>query len=99
MDATAVAEAATLPRWASLGRSLGTVARSATGGCDGRVSVSGSSDASDGRRLDDRSERWHVPLREAAMNATAVAEAATLPTGVAWTIARSVGTFRYGRLR
>lgn len=33
------------------------------------------------------------------MNATAVAEATTLPTGVAWTIARNVGTFRYGRLR
>jgi hypothetical protein len=30
------------------------------------------------------------------MNASAVAEAATLPTGVERTFARNVGTFRYG---
>jgi len=33
---------------------------------------------------------------EAAMDASAVAEAATLPTGVSWTIGRNGSPFRYG---
>ena len=65
------------------------------GSCDGRVSGSGSGDASDGRRNYLRPERWPVPLRGAAMGAPL----ATLPMGVERTFSRNVGTFRYGMLR
>ena len=100
MNASAVAEAATLPRCASRGPSVGTLARSATGSCDERVSGSGLGDASEvcveGTFVGTfaRSATGSADERVSGSGSGDASEVC-----VEGTFGRNVGTFRYGELR